>query len=257
MWSWASPRVLGLLAGAALMLWAWVAIKRRVAEPLVDLAVLTRRGMTATNAVTLLVGFSLTAFCVLVPGFLKVAPAERGYGFGASPTEAGLMLLPFSVAMVVGGPLGVALGTRHGCAVPLRIGVALGAASPALFAGLHGTSWLVAAWLPVMGCEAAFAVAAIGALVINHSRPEETGVSGAMNSIMRTAGAACGVQLAGAILSARTPGGAGLPLEDGFSIALAIGTAGLAAALAFALLVERPQPRLASRRSGTAPSRGA
>ncbi len=43
--------------------------------------------MTATNAVTLLVGFSLTAFCVLVPGFLKVAPAERGYGFGASPTE--------------------------------------------------------------------------------------------------------------------------------------------------------------------------
>ena len=44
MWSWASPRVLGLLAGAALMLWAWVAIKRRVAEPLVDLAVLTRRG---------------------------------------------------------------------------------------------------------------------------------------------------------------------------------------------------------------------
>ena len=160
--------------------------------------------MTATNAVTLLVGFSLTAFCVLIPGFLKVAPAERGYGFGASPTEAGLMLLPFSVAMVVGGPLGLALGTRHGCAVPLRIGVALGAASPALLAGLHGTSWLVAAWLPVMGCEAAFALAAIGALVIDHSRPEESAVSGAMNSIMRTAGAACGAQLAAAILSART-----------------------------------------------------
>lgn len=35
-WGWASPGVLGLLAGAALMLWAWVAIERRVAEPLVE-----------------------------------------------------------------------------------------------------------------------------------------------------------------------------------------------------------------------------
>lgn len=110
-----------------------------------------------------------------------------------------------------------------------------------------------------MGCGPAFALAAIGALVIDHSRPEETGVSGAMNSIMRTAGAGCGAQLAAAILSARTPGGTGLPLEDGFTIAFAIGAAGLVAALAFALLVERPQPRLASRvpAISTAPSRGA
>src|SRR4051812_2525922 len=195
------------------LLRAWVAIERRVAEPLVDLAVLTRRGMAATNAVTLLLGFSLTAFFVLVPGFLQAAPAERGYGFGASPTEAGLMLLPFSVAMIVGGPGGGALGTRHGRAVPLRVGVALGAGALALLAGLHSASWMVTAWLPVMGGGTAFALAAIGALVIGHSRPEETGVTGAMNSIMRTAGAAGGAQLAAAILSARTPGGAGLPLE--------------------------------------------
>jgi hypothetical protein len=38
-----------------------------------------------------------------------------------------------------------------------------------------------AAWLPIMGCGAAFALAAIGALVIDHSRPEETGVTAAMN----------------------------------------------------------------------------
>lgn len=72
-------------------------------------------------------------------------------------------------------------------------------------------------------------------------------MSGAMNSIMRTAGAACGAQLAAAMLSARTPGGAGLPLEDVVTIAFAIGAAGLVAAPAFALLVERPRPRLASR----------
>ena len=186
------------------MLWAWVAIERRVTEPLVDLQTLLRRGMAATNLATLLLGFSLTAFFVLVPGFVQTAPEAGGYGFGASPSEAGLLLLPFSAAMILAGPLGGALGTRHGRAVPLRIGLALGAVALALLAGLHDEPWMVAAWLPLMGCGMAFALAAIGALVLDNSRPHETGVASAMNSIMRTAGAAVGAQIAAAIVSART-----------------------------------------------------
>ena len=46
--------------------------------------------MAATNVATLLVGFSVTAFFVLVPAFLQTPHEARGYGFGASPTEAGL-----------------------------------------------------------------------------------------------------------------------------------------------------------------------
>jgi len=80
-------------------------------------------------------------------------------------------------------------------------------------------------------------------------------VTGAMNSIMRTAGAACGAQLAAAILSARTPGGAGLPLEDGFTIAFAMGAAALIAALAFALLVRAPSAAACGWRRGDRRSR--
>ena len=133
-WGWTSPGVLALLGGSALVLWAWVAIERRVAEPLVDLQTLLRRGMAATNLATLLLGFSLTAFFVLVPGFVQTPPEAGGYGFGASPSEAGLLLLPFSAAMILAGPIGGALGTRHGRAVPLRIGLALGAVALALLA---------------------------------------------------------------------------------------------------------------------------
>ena len=238
-WGWTSPGVLALLGGSALVLWAWVAIERRVAEPLVDLQTLLRRGMAATNLATLLLGFSLTAFFVLVPGFVQTAPEAGGYGFGASPSEAGLLLLPFSAAMILAGPIGGALGTRHGRAVPLRIGLALGTVALALLAGLHGEAWMVAAWLPLMGCGMAFALAAIGALVLDHSRPHETGVASAMNSIMRTAGAAVGAQIAAAIVSARTPGGAGVPLEEGYTIAFAMAAAGMAAALGVALVLLR------------------
>ena len=49
--------------------------------------------MASTNAATMLVGFSLTAFFVLMPAFVQV-PAAAGYGFGASPVEAGLFFIP-------------------------------------------------------------------------------------------------------------------------------------------------------------------
>jgi EmrB/QacA subfamily drug resistance transporter len=243
---WTSPGVLGLAGGAAGMLAAWVAIERRVAEPLVDLPMLLRPAMAGTNIVTALVGFAMTAFFVLVPGFVQASPDAAGYGFGASPTEAGLLLLPFSAAMILGGPLGGALGTRHGRVVPLRIGLALAASALALLAGLHGEAWLVVPWLALMGFGAAFSLAAIGALVLDHSRPEETGVAGGMNLIMRTAGAACGAQIAAAIVSAHTGEATQLPLERGFTIAFALAAAAMLAAFVPTLLIAR-------RRSGRRP----
>jgi hypothetical protein len=61
-----------------------------------------------------------------------------------------------------------------------------------------------------------------------------------MISLMRTTGAAIGAQLASALLTARSPGGAAVPLESGFTLAFALGAAGLLAALLVALLLEGP-----------------
>ena len=85
-----------------------------------------------------------------------------------------------------------------------------------------------------MGTGIAFALAAIGALVIDHSRPEETGVTSGMNTIMRTSGAAIGAQIAAVIVSAHP--------TDGYTIAFAMGALGLIAALAPTLLLERRRP---------------
>jgi predicted MFS family arabinose efflux permease len=79
----------------------------------------------------------------------------------------------------------------------------------------------------------ALALAAIGALVIDHSRPEETGVTSGMNTIMRTSGAAIGAQIAAAIVAAN---------PDGYAIAFGMGAIGLVAALAPTLLLERRVP---------------
>jgi MFS family permease len=101
-----------------------------------------------------------------------------------------------------------------------------------------------------MGVGMAFALAAIGALVLDNSRPEETGVTSGMNSIMRTTGAAIGAQVAAALLAARTPPGSSVPLESAFTLAFAIGAVGLVAGLLVTLVLEYrsvvvPQPQAA------------
>jgi EmrB/QacA subfamily drug resistance transporter len=232
-WGWTSAGVLGLTTLAIAALTGWVQIERRVENPLVDLPTLLRPGMAATNASTVLVGFSMTAFFVLVPGLLQ-SPV---FGFGASPTEAGFTLLPFSAAMILAGPFAGSLGQRRGRVLPLRIGLALGAVSLAGLAAFHDSQLVFAAWLPLMGAGMAFALAAIGALVLDHSRPEETGVTSGMNTIMRTSGAAIGATIAAVIVSAH-PG-----TDTGYVIAFAMGALGLLAALAPTLLLER-RPRL-------------
>ena len=107
--------------------------------------------------------------------------------------------------------------------LPLRIGLALGAVSLAGLAAFHDSQLVFAAWLPLMGAGMAFALAAIGALVLDHSRPEETGVTSAMNTIMRTSGAAIGATIAAVLVSAH-PG-----TDAGYAIAFAMGALGLLA----------------------------
>jgi predicted MFS family arabinose efflux permease len=225
-WGWESLRVFGLVVVSAVAFFAWLRLERRVAEPLVDLRTFTRPAMAWTNAATVLVGFSLTAFFVLMPAFVRV----DSYGYGASLTETGLYFIPSAVAMIVCGPAAGWLGSRRGHAVPLRIGIAASTVALTLLAFAHADPALALASMGLLGTGIALALAAIGSLVIEHSEASETGVASGVNMIMRTIGAAVGAQVGAAVISAHTPVGALVPDEIGFTIAFA--SAAVATALA-------------------------
>ena len=78
--------------------------------------------MWTTNLVALLFGVGMYAPFAFLPQFLQT-PSAAGYGFGASVTESGLMLLPATVAMFVLGlvrrPAGAA---RSGSKTVLIVG---------------------------------------------------------------------------------------------------------------------------------------
>ena len=250
-WGWTSAGVLGLLAAAAVLFAVWVRIEQRVPEPLVDLKTFGRREMAATNLTTLIMGFSMFSTFILLPNFVQVPlglPPEIAdrlrYGFGASPVEVGLFFLPSSVAMMIAGPLAGALGQRRGRLLPLRIGLAFLVLALGLLATLHDASWTIYVWMVFMGTGLAFCFATLGTLVIDYSRPGETGIASGMNTIMRTIGASLGAQVAAAIISANTLAGTEIPLERGFTIAFTLSAVGaLVAFLPTLLLSRRPATR--------------
>jgi len=247
-WGWSSARVLSLIATSAVLFVAWVLIERRVSEPMVDLEMLSRPKMAATNVVAALVGFSMFSTFISLPAFVEIpaglpeAIADRvGYGFGASPIETGLFFIPSSLAMIVAGPFAGSLGTRLGPTIPLRIGLVSAGTGLLLFALFHSQPWHVFAWMALLGVGIAFAFASIGKLAVDNARREETGVATGINTIMRTIGAALGAQVAATIISANTLGGTSIPAEAGFTAAFAMGAIGTSLALVPTLVLTRAQ----------------
>ena len=132
-WGWGSTRVIGLLVLSAVVLTAWVRIEARTREPLVDMQMMRRRGVWTTNLTALLVGFGMFGSFILIPQFVQASTAA-GYGFGASVTGAGLIMLPSTVVMLFAGPLSGVLSTRLGSRVPLMAGTLLASAAFVLLA---------------------------------------------------------------------------------------------------------------------------
>jgi EmrB/QacA subfamily drug resistance transporter len=215
-WGWGSARLLGLLVCAAALAVVWVWVELRSSSPMVDIRMLTHRPVLLTNIATMISGFALFSCFVLVPAFVETA-SEHGYGFGASATEAGLFLLPSSVAMLFAGPLSGMVGRRFGSKWPLSGGMLTVSAAALLFAVAHNEPWhvLVASALLGLGVGAAFA--AMAGLIADNVDPLEMGVASGMNTVVRVIGAVIGGQVGAALLTARTIGDTSIPAESAFT----------------------------------------
>ncbi|MFB9839260.1 MFS transporter [Actinoallomurus acaciae] len=236
-WGWGSAAVIGLFAGTAALATAFVLVELRTAGPLVDVRLMRRRSPATTNLATLVVGAAMFGVITLIPRFVQT-PAAAGYGFGASATQAGLVMVPVALVMLVAGPFAARLGGRVGSQVPLRIGAVCAAVSFVLLAVAHGhlADFYVAG--VIIGAGYGLAFASIGNLVIESSPAEQTGVATGVNTIVRTVGGAVGAQIAAAVLAASASGPA--PAETGYTTGFAAFAVLAVAALAVAATIRRP-----------------
>jgi MFS family permease len=243
-WGWGSVATLATAAVAVGAAVAFVLVELRVAAPVVDLRLLRRRPVAATDLATFVVSIGMFAAVTLIPQFALVPPAA-GYGFGATAAGTGLLIAPIGVIMVIAAPLGARLTTRVGGRVTFQVGAFLAAAALLALTVAHDAAWQLAAAGAVLGLAYGLAFAALGTLIVGAVRPEETGAATGINTILRTIGGAVGAQVAATII---TPT-AGLPTEGGFTAAFLVA----AGAALLAAIAARAIPRPVSRAATSAP----
>ena len=237
-WGWESARTVGLLVagGAVLVAWSW--FETRVDEPLVDMRMMRRRGVWTTNLTALMVGFGMFGSFILTPQFVQT-PEIAGYGFGMTVTQAGLVMLPSTVIMLIAGPVSGWLGTRVGSRVPVLMGTLAAACAFLWLAVAHEHVWQVVFGVGLLGVGIGLSFAAMANLIVEAVKQSETGVATGMNTIMRTVGGALGGQIAASIVTAHVVIGTSFPAESGFTIAFVMSAVGLLLAFGAALAIPR------------------
>jgi len=235
-WGWGSTRTIGLLLAGLAVLALWVVVERRTEQPLAHIPTLVDPPVLLTNIVTLFVGFGMFGSFLLLPQ-LAEAPESTGYGFSATATEAGLLMLPGALVMLVAGPMSGALGTRFGSKLPLSIGAALTSLGLVLMAVDHGSEGPIVLWNLVISTGIGLAFAAMANLIVEAVPPQQTGEATGVNTLIRSVGASLGSQVTAAILAGTLVAGTGLPTDAGFTAAYLVcaGVAALAALIAIVI----------------------
>ena len=244
-WGWGDPRVVGLIVGGLAVATFWVWVETKVNEPLVDMRVLRRRPVLMTNITAVLVGFSMFASFLLIPQ-LAQTPEHYGYGFSASVTGAGLLMLPSTLVMLVAGPFAGRLATRANSRLPLVIGTAVGSLAFIVYAAAHGSEWQVALGGALLGVGIGFSFASMANLVVESVPRDEVGVATGINTIMRSLGGALGAQLVASLLTGKTIAGTAIPTEAAYTDAFIVAAiaAALACAAALAIpVIRKPEPQ--------------
>jgi MFS family permease len=225
-WGWFSGRVLGLLAAALVLGAAWVMAELRAATPLIDMKMMRRPAVWTNNLVALLIGM----------GMYVQTPPAAGYGFGASITRSGLMLLPSAITMFAVGMFTGRLARRFGGKALVITGCLVGSGAMAILAFAHEQQWEIYLSSALMGVGFGLAFSAMSALVVAAVPRSQTGVASGMNANIRTIGGSIGAAAMASIVTARLAP-SGLPLESGYTIGFAAMAAGLVLAALAGLLI--------------------
>ncbi len=252
-WGWGSPLVVGLLVLAVVLLVAWGWLETRVRVPLIDMRMMRTRGVWTTNLVTFFVGVGLFSSFGFLPQLLQT-PTSAGYGFGATISESGRLLLPSALASFLVGLTTARLMGRFGSRAVILTGALISSLSYVALALFHDTTAHVLVGITAQGLGTGLVISTSASVVIASVPASQTGVASGMNANIRTIGGSVGSAVMAGIVTAQT-GPGGLPLERGYTVGFLVLGACLLAAVVAALGVPdvhrtEPSARRAPRRRG-------
>ncbi len=232
-YSWTSSRVLGSLAGAAVLLAGFVAVELRAKAPILPFSIFRLKSLTGANIVGLLLGAAIFSMFFLLSLYMQQV-------LGYSALKAGVAYLLVASVIIVAAGASQALVTRIGVRSVLITGMVLLVAGLVWFSqvsvhGSYATDLAPGFILAGIGLGFSFVPVQIASLIgVTH---DEAGIASGLINTSQQVGGALGVAVLSTITFTRYDSYLGdhgknlalIPnaLVDGFHVAFLVG-AGLA-----------------------------
>jgi EmrB/QacA subfamily drug resistance transporter len=199
-YAWGSAPIAGLIAATVVLSAALLVRERRVADPIVPFQLLRTRVIAVASSGLFLATAALFAITVFVPLFLQATT-------GASPTEAGLLLVPAMLGITVSSTVSGRLITRTGrYKVFPVVGLGLMTAALVLLAAVAGnpSQATTAGGLAIFGLGFGMVTQILVLAVQNSVERRELGVATATTGFFRALGGAIGAAVLGAVFAAQS-----------------------------------------------------
>jgi len=215
-YGWGSPTTIGLYAVAAVGAIGFVWWEHRAPEPVLPPRMFTRPGFTSCIAVSFVAGAAMFGAIVYLPLFFQGVQ-------GRQATNAGLLLLPLMLALMIASLVVGRLTTRTGrYKIFPVVGTIVAAGGLWLMSTMElDTSRLVSSlWMVVLGVGIGATLSVLTIAVQNTVELRDLGAGTASVNFFRTLGSTIGVAVFGAVLTrqltdAITTGLVGVDLPDG------------------------------------------
>jgi EmrB/QacA subfamily drug resistance transporter len=195
---WGSTLIVSLLAGAGALLLAFLAVERRVAEPMLPLELFKRPAFTGVQLAAFAISSSIFAL------FLYLTLYLQNY-LGLSPFQAGLRYLPITVVSFFAAPIAGALLSRVHARLMLSVGLAGVGLGLLLMSGIDaGSDWttLLGGFL-VAGAAVGLINPVVADVAVSVVPKERSGMAAGINDTFRQVGVAVGIAVWGAIFVGR------------------------------------------------------
>ena len=198
---WGSTAIVAELAGAALMLAAFLGIESRVKQPMLPLGLFRIKEFSGAQVAAFSISASFFAIFLYTTLYLQQI-------LGLSPLKAGLVYLPATVLVFIVSGASASLLEKVSAGAMIAVGLALVAVGLALGLLAEATSsWaMLVPMLVVAGIGTGLFNPAVSAVALNSAPAEQSGLAAGVNDTFRQAGIAVGVALFGALI----PGSAAL-----------------------------------------------
>ncbi|MGW3492936.1 MFS transporter [Streptomyces sp. NPDC001020] len=199
---WTAAATLVPLFAGILLIGLFLAVEARTKAPLMRLGLLRVRSVASANAAMFVSGSA--SFCMW---FFMTLYAQNALGY--SPLDAGLALMPSSLAVVLGSKLAPrvmrVVGARNATVIGTLVTAAgFGWQSTMTADGRYLTAIMLPGILMMLG--AGVAMTPLAALAISGAAPEDAGLVSGLVNTSRTMGGSLGLAVMSAVAATRTGG---------------------------------------------------